>query len=65
LSEVPGKSVVNPACPSTRDALIPVVNGALNSRTLAFAASATQRFPEESKAIPPGKESPLELVAFP
>ena len=52
--EVPGEEVTKDCWPSTREAAMPVEKGALNSSTLLFPKSATQRFPIESKAMPVG-----------
>src|SRR5690242_7283255 len=49
--EVP---VVKSDCPSTIDAALFVVSGALYSSVLLLDESATQRFPVESNAIPCG-----------
>jgi hypothetical protein len=51
---VAGAREVNPDWPRTSDAPMPVLNGGLNSRTRSFAVSAAHKFPEESKASPPG-----------
>src|SRR5277367_6457677 len=44
-------------------AAIPVVNGGLYSRTRLFEASATNKFPLESKAASPGPRSPAAVDA--
>src|SRR5262249_4544277 len=56
--------VVKPGWPTTRAACSPFVKVGVNSSTLLLAPSATQRFPDLSKASVTGKESPPRLVAL-
>ena len=44
-------------CPITAEADMPLVKGAVNSRTLLLKASVTQRSPDESKATAVGSLS--------
>ncbi len=46
--------LVKSDCPITREALIPLLNGGVNFRTLLLRRSAIHRFPEESNAKPVG-----------
>src|ERR1700730_14794156 len=59
---VPGALEVKLDCPNTTFALCPMLKGGLNSRTLSLPWSLTQRFPDESKAMPDAPPRPDWLV---